>query len=115
MRERHKIQGEDDRPLQQSHDEGAQTPGKPRPTIAELSELRSHGKTPHLVLSPQGARRIVPEWNDLDAEARRVTERILGMELETLEAPPAPVPAPPPQPESPIGDATKDPETLAEL
>ncbi|CAA7402965.1 unnamed protein product [Spirodela intermedia] len=60
----------------------------------------------------QGARRIVPEWNDLDSEARRATERILRMEVETPAASPAP---PPPKPETPIGDATKDPETLAEL
>lgn len=33
----------------------------------------------------QGAKRIVPEWVDLDAEARLVTARILGEEVESSE------------------------------
>lgn len=33
----------------------------------------------------QGARRIVPEWVDLDAEARQLTARILGEEVDSNE------------------------------
>ncbi|KAG6517190.1 hypothetical protein ZIOFF_020570 [Zingiber officinale] len=42
----------------------------------------------------QGAKRIVPEWVDLDAEARLVTARILGEEVESSETvtPPSSLP-----------------------
>ncbi|KAG1353977.1 UDP-glucose:glycoprotein glucosyltransferase [Cocos nucifera] len=42
----------------------------------------------------QGARRIVPEWVDLDAEARKVTARILGEEIELNESRPSTLPQP---------------------
>nr|XP_010920353.1 UDP-glucose:glycoprotein glucosyltransferase [Elaeis guineensis] len=42
----------------------------------------------------QGARRIVPEWVDLDAEARKVTARILGEEIELKESSPSTLPQP---------------------
>lgn len=37
----------------------------------------------------EGAKRIIPEWIDLDAEARRFTSRILGEELNTQQISPA--------------------------
>ncbi|KAL6883793.1 hypothetical protein ACP4OV_011207 [Aristida adscensionis] len=44
----------------------------------------------------QGARRIVPEWVDLDSEARQFTARILGDALEPAESIPPPSDAPKP-------------------
>lgn len=45
----------------------------------------------------QGAKRIVPEWVDFDAEARQFTARILGENLEEIaEATPPPSDAPKP-------------------
>lgn len=35
----------------------------------------------------QGARRIVPEWVDLDFEARRFTAKILGEEIDEPQEP----------------------------
>ncbi|KAL0920817.1 hypothetical protein M5K25_009987 [Dendrobium thyrsiflorum] len=53
----------------------------------------------------QGAKRIVPEWVDLDAEARLVTSRILGEELEIQQ-----IPSPPTD-----SDKKDDLESKAEL
>ncbi|KAL6643108.1 hypothetical protein ACP70R_021289 [Stipagrostis hirtigluma subsp. patula] len=52
----------------------------------------------------QGARRIVPEWVDLDSEARRFTARILGDTLESAE----PVPPPSDTPKPDDKDAGQD-------
>ncbi|XP_078432136.1 EMS-MUTAGENIZED BRI1 SUPPRESSOR 1 isoform X2 [Wolffia australiana] len=53
----------------------------------------------------QGARRIVPEWNDLDSEARRMTAKILGIDLETVGHTP---PAPPPKADLPSDTESRD-------
>ncbi|CAL1385560.1 unnamed protein product [Linum trigynum] len=58
----------------------------------------------------QGARRIVPEWVDLDSEARRFTAKILGEEVESEEKVAAPVP-----PEQPSSQPEIDLESKAEL
>ena len=34
----------------------------------------------------QGARRIVPEWIDLDLEAKQFTAKILGEEMDPVES-----------------------------
>lgn len=57
----------------------------------------------------QGARRIVSEWTDLDAEARQITARRLGEEVESQEAPPTT-----PLPESSFNDED-DTESRSEL
>ncbi|CAL1352591.1 unnamed protein product [Linum trigynum] len=59
----------------------------------------------------QGARRIVPEWVDLDSEARRFTAKILGEELESEEK----VVAAPVQPEPQSSQPDVDLESKAEL
>ncbi|CAI0375267.1 unnamed protein product, partial [Linum tenue] len=59
----------------------------------------------------QGARRIVPEWVDLDSEARRFTAKILGEELESEEK----VVAAPVQPEPQSSQPEVDLESKAEL
>lgn len=62
-----------------------------------MSQQISSNHTPnHILLNlckcflrhyiPQGARRIIHEWPDLDAEARRVTARIFGEEIEAPES-----------------------------
>lgn len=61
----------------------------------------------------QGARRILPEWPELDLEARRFTAKILGEEMDQLEPT-----APPPQAQSTKTDDTSseiDTESKAEL
>lgn len=45
----------------------------------------------HLLSFPQGARRIVSEWPDLDAEARQFTAKILGDEVERQETAASPI------------------------
>ncbi|KAJ0970439.1 hypothetical protein J5N97_023316 [Dioscorea zingiberensis] len=74
---------------------------------------KSRAKTIDLCNNPmtkepklQGARRIIPEWVDLDAEARGVTARILGEEIEAQEA----TSSPPVQPAegSTNNEATED-------
>ncbi|THU65445.1 hypothetical protein C4D60_Mb05t03700 [Musa balbisiana] len=52
----------------------------------------------------QGARRIVPEWVDLDAEARQLTARILGEEVDSNE----PVTSTLPLPDGPQNNHKKD-------
>ncbi|URE03054.1 udp-glucose glycoprotein [Musa troglodytarum] len=52
----------------------------------------------------QGARRIVPEWVDLDAEARQITARILGEEVDPNE----PVTSTSPPPDGPQNNDKKD-------
>ncbi|KAJ8506506.1 hypothetical protein OPV22_007392 [Ensete ventricosum] len=52
----------------------------------------------------QGARRIVPEWVDLDAEARQLTARILGEEVDSNE----PVTSTSPLPDGPQNNHKKD-------
>lgn len=60
----------------------------------------------------QGAKRIVPEWVDLDAEARQVTARIYGEDIEVLDA----VPPTLQQPASlTSNDEGKDVESRSEL
>ncbi|MQL92030.1 hypothetical protein Taro_024649, partial [Colocasia esculenta] len=82
------------------------------------NSTKSKAKTIDLCNNPmtkepklQGARRIVPEWNHFDAEARQVTARILGIELEAQDV----VPSSPPKPESlPGGNVEEDMESRAE-
>ena len=61
---------------------------------------------------PQGARRIVSEWPDLDLEARQFTAKILGDEVEVLETP-----ASPNQPQTSNSDSSseEDSESKSEL
>ncbi|KAJ8499810.1 hypothetical protein OPV22_010362 [Ensete ventricosum] len=54
-------------------------------TMAKTIDLCNNPMTKEPKL--QGAKRIVPEWVDLDAEARRVTTAILG-EMVTSTSPP---------------------------
>lgn len=58
----------------------------------------------------QGAKRIVSEWPDLDSEARQVTARILGEEVDTQG-----VTVTPAEKESAIGNILEDSESKAEL
>lgn len=62
------------------------------------NSTKSKAKTIDLCNNPmtkepklQGAKRIIPEWVDLDAEARALTARVFGEELETRETPPSKV------------------------
>ncbi|XP_072958522.1 UDP-glucose:glycoprotein glucosyltransferase [Typha angustifolia] len=60
----------------------------------------------------QGAKRIVSEWVDLDAEARQVTGRILGEQLESPESAPPTLS----EPASSSSDhKNEDTESLSEL
>lgn len=56
--------------------------------LANLISLQIHPSVPFSypgAIVIQGARRIVPEWVDLDVEARQLTARILGEEVDSNE------------------------------
>uniref|UniRef100_A0A1D1XJM9 UDP-glucose:glycoprotein glucosyltransferase n=2 Tax=Anthurium amnicola TaxID=1678845 RepID=A0A1D1XJM9_9ARAE len=59
----------------------------------------------------EGARRIIPEWNDLDSEARQETARMLGIELESQGR----VPSSPSKPDDSTSNNPVDLESRAEL
>ncbi|TXG53737.1 hypothetical protein EZV62_018993 [Acer yangbiense] len=68
--------------------------------------------SPNLLTLPQGARRIVSEWPDLDLEARQFTAKILGDEVEVQETPSSPN-----QPQTSNSDSSseEDSESKSEL
>ena len=122
VRKCYKIQGKNHWSLQQSHDKGTQASGKHSYPWACLPSLQITVPPPSSLLSlsisvcslsfSQGARRIVPEWQDLDFEARQFTAKVSG-EVDPQE----PV-TPPKQSQDPITDSSPeedDQESKSEL
>lgn len=122
VRKCYKIQGKNHWSLQQSHDKGTQASGKHSYPWAYLPSLQITVPPPSSLLSlsisvcslsfSQGARRIVPEWQDLDFEARQFTAKVSG-EVDPQE----PV-TPPKQSQDPITDSSPeedDQESKSEL